>query len=130
MVCKTGAHSAHDTCLPRFRRPVEFHTSAPAALSEVSRLGVLSWLKATLRGRVSPTVVAVSEGARRRIVNWYGYPASRVRVVHHGVSLARFAVQDTPRGAIRSRIRQALRIPGDTTVVVSIQSGETNELGG
>ena len=100
---------------PRVRRPTEFHLSSPdqppASESEKKRIA--------LRGSIAAQVVAVSEGARARMVEWYGYSRTRTRVIHHGVDPQRFDLEPEFQQACRSTVRMRFGIPEDATVVVS-----------
>jgi len=75
----------HD--LQHIRQPENFGRLERAAWR------ALVWLSA----RFSRTIVTVSENSRREILEVYGVPGSRVRVVQHGVEPAFFSLQQDPR---------------------------------
>ena len=66
-------------------------------------------------------VLAVSERVRTEVMRDYGVAARRVHVLYNGVDLVRF---DPARAAeLRPAVRQALGIPGDARVVLTVGSG-------
>jgi glycosyltransferase involved in cell wall biosynthesis len=69
----------------------------------------------TLRGVIPARVVAVSHGAKERMVDWFGYSATKTLVIHHGIPLDRFH----PDRAARARMRAVLGIPDDAMLIVS-----------
>lgn len=68
-----------------------------------------------LRGRLAYKIIAVSRGAKRRMVEWFGYPANKIEVIHHGIRLTNFS----PDTAVRKKMREQFGIPGDDTVIIS-----------
>lgn len=61
-------------------------------------------------------VIAVSEGVKREIRQWYGVPADRITVIPNGVDLARFRPAD--RAAIRAELRRARGFTDDDVVLL------------
>jgi glycosyltransferase involved in cell wall biosynthesis len=78
------------------------HTLPPLPLPRSSRrhwhvvpgLGIWWYarrLSAALRGHLLRRTLAVSESVRTRVVEHYGYPSGRTRVIYHGVDVNRFS---------------------------------------
>jgi glycosyltransferase involved in cell wall biosynthesis len=59
--------------------------------------------------------IAVGRLVGDQVKNWYGYPDNKVRVIHNGVDLTRFAPSSD-----RNTLRAALDIPADQPVVIMV----------
>lgn len=107
------------------RAPVfEMHISSPQPrrpAAGLARVPGLRWLwyasewRILLRDAMPRSIIVVSHEARRRLVDDFGAPADRVRVVHHGIDASRF----TPDDGVRRATREQLGIPAHATIVIS-----------
>ena len=62
-------------------------------------------------------VISVSESTRRDLESFAGIPAERIRVIHNGADLARFAPGD--RDAAKSAISDSLGLPRDFILYIA-----------
>lgn len=69
----------------------------------------------TLLGFFAKKTIAVSEASCKTLITLHRFPASRVKVVYHGVDLQKFQ----PAGEGKKMIRQSLDLAPDDTVIVS-----------
>jgi glycosyltransferase involved in cell wall biosynthesis len=72
-------------------------------------------LKQKLRARLARRTFVVSQGIKDNLVACYGYPASQISVLYHGVNTTRYR----PSSAERVEFRRANGIPDDAIVIVS-----------
>ncbi len=76
------------------------------------------WQRALTNRLLAPRTaayIAVGRLVGDQVKDWYGYPDKKVRVIHNGVDLARFA----PSGD-QNTLRAALDIPANQPVVVMV----------
>lgn len=78
-----------------------------------------------LRSRAPARVFTVSEAIRRGLVDDYGYPEERVRTIHNGVDVTRFA----PSAAARAATRAAWGVTDDVTVFGAVGRLDTGHKG-
>lgn len=69
-----------------------------------------------VRGRLPRRIMAVSEGAKKRMVEWHGYPPKKIEVIHHGIQLTDFS----PDVNVKRNMRHQLGIPMDDVVIIAI----------
>lgn len=69
----------------------------------------------TLIGYLAKKTLAVSRESCRTLITRYGFPASKVRVVYHGVDVQKYA----PAGRERELFRQNLGLAEEDIVIVS-----------
>jgi glycosyltransferase involved in cell wall biosynthesis len=68
-----------------------------------------------MRGKLSKRILSASETVKNRIVSFYGYPAEKMGIIHHGVDTERFC----PSPTNKMEWRRAHNIPERDLVVVS-----------
>lgn len=69
----------------------------------------------------TPLIIANSEMVKRQIIEHYGTPEGRIRVVYNGVDTARFSPE--AREEKRSEIRGRLGVPQEARVILFVGSG-------
>lgn len=68
-----------------------------------------------VRGRLPRKIIAVSTGAKRRMIEWYGYPEEKIEVIHHGIKLSDFF----PDLDVKRKMRDQFGIPRDDVVIIA-----------
>lgn len=106
------AHSCHRAWVELKKRSGE----TARALLNPRHHEVLHVERANYRPDVYRHVIAVSEGVKREIQQWYDVPADRITVIPNGVDLARFRPVD--RGATRAELRAAQGLTDDDVVLL------------
>ena len=100
------------------RTVVTSHGGTPRTWRDWNPEGPAMWVfdlafRGTLR---AGHIIAVSEYAKRELVEEYGYPADRVRVVHHGVDPV---FQPQPESVVRE-LRGRLLAPGERYLILHV----------
>jgi len=72
------------------------------------------WLNRLLQPKTD-AYIAVGALVGRQVKDWYGYPAEKVRVIHNGVDLSRFAPVDD-----RPALRAELGFPAESPLVAMV----------
>lgn len=70
---------------------------------------------ANFRSYISKKIIVVSQGIKRSLVTLWYYPDKKILVKYHGIDLNLFR----PCEATRQRMRDSLKIPGDTKVLIA-----------
>ena len=110
LITKGNAYMIVHDCPPLPPWGKRYFKRIPANLSYIKER-----LHKTLLGFVTKKTLAVSEAAKKILVNNYKFPAGNVRVTYHGVDIEEFV----PSRENKTRLRQKFNLSESDTIIVS-----------